>query len=93
MLIVRDDDGRVLPVWAIAHGVDELNEMVLAGDQIRVAGVFVVGADRLDERYGRKRSRLCGRDEVRFVFEMLRFRRGAVGVLCEIGEWLMMKLK
>jgi hypothetical protein len=49
VLVVGDDDRGVLPVGTVADGVDQVEHVLLTGDQIGVTGVLVVGAERLDE--------------------------------------------
>src|SRR5262249_46895548 len=54
VLIVGDDDGSVGPVGTVLHGVDNVGDMLLASQQVGVAGVLVVRAERFDEGDGRQ---------------------------------------
>ena len=58
VLVVGDDDGGVVPVRAVLDRADQIGDVLLAVEQGGVAGVLVVGAERLDERHG---GQLCRR--------------------------------
>jgi hypothetical protein len=93
VLIVRNDDDRVLPVRSVPDRVDQVFGVQLAAQNVGVSGVLVYFTERLDERDGREVSVLGGGEEFRLVAQVLRLRGGAVGVVREVGERLMVKLK
>src|SRR5579884_4347985 len=94
VLVVGDDDRGRVPIRRAAHGVDQLLDVVLSGDQRRVVGVIVLDADRFDEGDTRETPRAQVSKESLLVLqvglEVLRTRRAPALI---VGERLMVILK
>src|SRR5215207_8140384 len=58
VLVVRDDDGEAVLHGALFHEPDDASELVVAGEEVGVAGVLVQHADGLVERHRRELARL-----------------------------------
>ena len=54
ILVVSDDDRRVVPNRAAPNGFDDVGHVLLTPSQTRVSGVLVVFANGLHERDGWK---------------------------------------
>jgi hypothetical protein len=67
--------------------------MPVAFDEVGVARMLVVGADRLVERDRRQVAAVDRGDQVLLVLEMLRLGLAAVGELLEVGERLVVELE
>jgi hypothetical protein len=93
VLIVGDDDRRVRPDFARAHGVDQRLHMALAGQQVGVARVLVVQADGLHERHRGEGTGAQGGEEVLLVLQVRSLCRRAVGVVREVDERLVVELE
>src|SRR6266545_5877563 len=50
ILVVGDNDRGIGPGRALLDGLDQIGHVLLAARQVGIAGVFVVGAGRLDKR-------------------------------------------
>src|SRR5207245_10647553 len=93
VLVVRDDDRGVVPVRAAADRVDELVDVILARGEIGVSRVLVVEAVGLDERHGGKLPGPQGRYKVLLILQVLGLRRGAVRIIREVDERLVVELE
>src|SRR5262249_46887044 len=93
VLVVGDDDRAVLPVRAVLHRANEALDVLLAAQQARVAGVLVILAKRRDERHRRERVVLQRGEEFGLVAQVDFLRLGAVGVIGEEGERLVVILE
>ena len=58
VLVIGDDNERSVELGTVADGVHQFEHVLLALLQARVAGVFVVETQRLDERDRRQSMRL-----------------------------------
>src|SRR5262249_47321865 len=63
-------DGGVGPVGAVLDGVNDVGDVLLPLQEAGVAGVFVVGAQRLDEANRREVAAGQGRKEVGLVLQV-----------------------
>ena len=70
VLVVGDDDGGVLPVGAVLHGLHQVGDVLLALLEVGVARVLVVRAERLDEGDGRQAVVLQRGEEVGLVLQV-----------------------
>ena len=58
----------------VCTALDQLGDVLLARDEVGVAGVLVLGAERLDERDRGQRARLARGHEIGLVLEVRRGR-------------------
>src|SRR5262249_22172987 len=70
VLVLRHDDDAGFPDLAVLHGLDQVGDVLLAGDDIGVARVLVVLADRLDESDRRQFSGGDIGEEIGLVLQM-----------------------
>src|SRR5262249_51370775 len=81
------------PLGAVLHGVDNVGHVLLALEERGIAGMLVVGAERLDETDRRQVAGLEVREEIDLVLEV-GFAARAVGrEVVEIGERLVVPLE
>src|SRR5262245_50326828 len=85
VLIIRNNDDAVFPDRTVLHSRDEVGDMLLACDDIGVAGVLVVLADRLHEAHWRQVARGDIGQELCLILQM---RVGASGRRVQRGRSL-----
>ena len=93
VLVIGDDDRRVLPVGAVLHCPDELGHVLLPAHKAGVAGVLVVRAQRFHEGDRRQRPVAEGPKEVRLIFQMFGPGRLAIGKVRKVVEGLVVILE
>lgn len=54
MLIVGHDDKAIVPVLTVLDSLDNIGDVLLTLQQVGIAWVLIVGAERFDEAYGRQ---------------------------------------
>src|SRR3954470_750942 len=69
-LVVGDDDQRLVPVRPTLDRLDEVDEVITAVGLTRVAGMFVLVAQRLHKAHRRQLAGLRSVKEVHFVLQV-----------------------
>ena len=93
VLVVGDDDGGLVPVLARLEGAHQIGHVLLAVQERRIAGVFVVRPQRLDKRHRRQLAASDIGIERLLVLEVVCSAWRAVGIVGVIRKRLMMKLE
>src|SRR5215468_9386377 len=75
VLVVSDKDGCMGPIGAVLDGVDDVGHVLLASEQVGVAGVLVVWAERLDKADSGKIANVEIVEEINFVLQVRRRQR------------------
>lgn len=79
ILIVRHNDRALVPHIAVLHSADDVCDMLLPSDYVRITGMFVVDSRKLDECDRRQPVVLQVGQELGLVLQV-RIRSGGVGI-------------
>src|SRR6266545_529175 len=93
ILVIGDDDRGIGPGRALLHRLHQIGHVLLAARQVGIAGVFVVGAGRLDKRNGRQGVVVCRAQKVLFVVQVRGLAGRSIAVFGDVGEWLVIELE
>src|SRR6516165_6109735 len=70
MLVVGNDNERLIPIRACLHGGHDIGNVLLAGQQVCIPGVLIIWAQRFNEGNRRKRTVLQVREKVVLVLQV-----------------------
>src|SRR6266508_1239826 len=93
VLVVGNDNCRIGPGRAVLYLLHQIRYMLLTLQQGGIPWMLVVWAERFDERDSRQRVGLDLVVELRLVLQVLFAPVGAVGVVLEESEWLVVVLE
>ena len=98
VLVVSNDDQRVVPVLALLHCIHNLRHVLLSLEEVGIARMFIVRTERLDKGHGRQCAVLHIGEEVVLILQVRG--RGRVhlsihprSVVVVVSKWLMVPLE